>query len=135
MKLHYSDEERKMTAASKIALVTGGSRGLGRNMALRLAQAGKDVILTCVSKKELALEVAAEIEKLGQKAAVLPLDVGNIPQLNAFIASQTALGRVGQADDIGSIVAFLASEDSHWITGQRIEASGGCFCSSADEKS
>ena len=49
------------------------------------------------------------------------------PQLNAFIASQTALGRVGQADDIGSIVAFLASEDSHWITGQRIEASGGMF--------
>jgi NAD(P)-dependent dehydrogenase (short-subunit alcohol dehydrogenase family) len=49
------------------------------------------------------------------------------PQLNAFIASQTALGRVGQAEDIGCIVAFLASENAHWITGQRIEASGGMF--------
>jgi NAD(P)-dependent dehydrogenase (short-subunit alcohol dehydrogenase family) len=49
------------------------------------------------------------------------------PQLNAFIASQTALGRVGQPDDIGGIVAFLTSEKAHWITGQRIEASGGMF--------
>lgn len=49
------------------------------------------------------------------------------PDLNAFIASQTALGRTGQADDIGSIVAFLTSEKAHWITGQRIEASGGMF--------
>jgi NAD(P)-dependent dehydrogenase (short-subunit alcohol dehydrogenase family) len=49
------------------------------------------------------------------------------PQLNAFIASQTALGRVGQPDDIGGIVAFLSSEKAHWITGQRIEASGGMF--------
>ena len=49
------------------------------------------------------------------------------PQLNAYIASQTALGRVGQPDDIGGIVAFLSSEKAHWITGQRIEASGGMF--------
>jgi NAD(P)-dependent dehydrogenase (short-subunit alcohol dehydrogenase family) len=49
------------------------------------------------------------------------------PDLNAFIASQTALGRVGQVDDIGEIVAFLASEEAYWITGQRIEASGGMF--------
>jgi NAD(P)-dependent dehydrogenase (short-subunit alcohol dehydrogenase family) len=49
------------------------------------------------------------------------------PQLNAFIASQTALGRAGRPDDIGWIVAFLSSEKAHWITGQRIEASGGMF--------
>lgn len=49
------------------------------------------------------------------------------PQLKAFLASQTALGRVGQAEDIGCVVAFLASEKAHWITGQRIEASGGMF--------
>ena len=41
------------------------------------------------------------------------------------IASVTALGRVGEAEDIGSIVAFLCTEDAHWITAQRIEASGG----------
>jgi NAD(P)-dependent dehydrogenase (short-subunit alcohol dehydrogenase family) len=49
------------------------------------------------------------------------------PELNAFIASQTALGRAGQADDIGGVVAFLASAEAHWITGQRIEVSGGMF--------
>ena len=40
---------------------------------------------------------------------------------------QTALGRVGQAEDIGGIVAFLCSPDAKWINGQRIEASGGVF--------
>ncbi len=42
-----------------------------------------------------------------------------------MIASLTALGRVGEAEDIGSIVAFLCTDDGHWVTGQRIEASGG----------
>ena len=42
-----------------------------------------------------------------------------------MIASQAALGRVGQAEDIGGVVAFLCSEDAKWISGQRIEASGG----------
>ncbi len=46
-------------------------------------------------------------------------------QLNQMIASQTALGRVGLPDDIGAAVAMLLSPDARWITGQRIEASGG----------
>jgi NAD(P)-dependent dehydrogenase (short-subunit alcohol dehydrogenase family) len=45
--------------------------------------------------------------------------------LNKMIASQTALGRVGQAHDIGSVVAFLCSDDAKWINGQRIEVAGG----------
>ncbi len=47
--------------------------------------------------------------------------------LNAFVASNTALGRVGQADDIGLAVAALFGEGGRWINGQRIEASGGMF--------
>lgn len=47
------------------------------------------------------------------------------PDLNRMLAAQTALGRVGLPDDIGSAVAMLLSPDSGWITGQRIEASGG----------
>jgi NAD(P)-dependent dehydrogenase (short-subunit alcohol dehydrogenase family) len=46
-------------------------------------------------------------------------------QVNQAIASQTALGRVGQAEDIGGVIASLLSEDMRWINGQRIEVSGG----------
>src|SRR5688572_5505765 len=253
-----------MEQKQKIALVTGGSRGLGKNMALRLAEKGTDVILTYNAQKADAEAVVAEIEKLGRKAVALQLNVAEIgsfdgfmqqvlqvlqekwntakfdflvnnagigatipfmevteahfdefsnihfkgvffltqkalhhmnnggsivnlssgttrfgvpgysvyasmkgavetltkylakelggrkitvnvlapgaietdfnnaairsnPQMKGFLASQTALGRVGEAEDIGGIVAFLCSEDARWITGQRIEASGGMF--------
>jgi NAD(P)-dependent dehydrogenase (short-subunit alcohol dehydrogenase family) len=246
----------------KIALITGGSRGLGKNMALRLAGKGTHVILTYRTKQEEALAVVAEIEKLGLKAIALPLDTGEIktfdefftqlrrvlhhtfntdkfdflinnagiglhvpfaetteqafddlmnihfkgvyfltqkalpllkdggrivnlssglarftipgnsaygsmkgavetltrymakelgpkgitvnvlapgaietdfgggivrdnPNLNKFVADITTLGRAGLPDDIGGIIAFLCSEEAGWITGQRIEASGG----------
>ena len=47
--------------------------------------------------------------------------------VNDFIASQTALGRVGQPDDIGGVIAALLSDDNRWVNAQRIEASGGMF--------
>ncbi len=47
------------------------------------------------------------------------------PDVNSFIASQIALGRVGLPEDIGAAVAAIASDDCHWINGQRIEISGG----------
>jgi NAD(P)-dependent dehydrogenase (short-subunit alcohol dehydrogenase family) len=46
-------------------------------------------------------------------------------EMNARVASVTALGRVGLPDDIGGVVAFLCTEEARWINGQRIEASGG----------
>lgn len=49
------------------------------------------------------------------------------PQLNQFVASQTALGRAGLPDDIGDAIAALLSQSCRWINGQRIEASGGMF--------
>jgi NAD(P)-dependent dehydrogenase (short-subunit alcohol dehydrogenase family) len=51
--------------------------------------------------------------------------VSDNEQLNQFIASLTALGRVGLPDDIGGVVAFLCSDDAKWVNGQRIEVSGG----------
>ncbi|MEO7523907.1 MAG: SDR family oxidoreductase [Ferruginibacter sp.] len=47
------------------------------------------------------------------------------PDVNKYVASATALGRVGLPDDIGAVVAFLCTEDSKWINAQRIEVSGG----------
>ncbi|MGG6297970.1 SDR family NAD(P)-dependent oxidoreductase [Leptolyngbya sp. AN02str] len=49
------------------------------------------------------------------------------PEVNSFIASQTALGRVGLPDDIGGAIASLLSEDNRWVNAQRIEVSGGMF--------
>jgi NAD(P)-dependent dehydrogenase (short-subunit alcohol dehydrogenase family) len=47
--------------------------------------------------------------------------------LNSMVANNTALGRAGLPDDIGGAIASLLADGSHWITGQRIEASGGMF--------
>jgi NAD(P)-dependent dehydrogenase (short-subunit alcohol dehydrogenase family) len=253
----------KFEPTNKIALVTGASRGLGRNIALSLARKGNDVILTYRQNEAEGEAVVAEIQKLGRKAVALKLDAGALRQFDGFrdalaraletdwkrkdfdflinnaginrpstidqtteeafdellnvhfkgvyfltqkllplvadggriinissglarfatpgyaayasmkgaievftrylakeagsrgiaanvvapgaietdftgeslgrpgvrdfIASQTALGRVGVPDDIGGVVAFLCSEDGRWVNAQRIEASGGMF--------
>ncbi len=49
------------------------------------------------------------------------------PELNKFVASVTAMGRVGVPDDIGPMIASLLAEENRWLTGQRIEVSGGMF--------
>jgi NAD(P)-dependent dehydrogenase (short-subunit alcohol dehydrogenase family) len=250
--------------STPIAIVTGGSRGLGKSTALHLAAQGFDVILTYQSQQTQAEAVVAEIEASGRKALALQLDVANsssfpgfadavraalasrwdterfqvlvnnagtgmhaslmdtteaqfdamvnvhlkgtffltqkllplmadggrivnlssglarfaLPgyaayasmkgaietltrymakelgprgiavnvvapgaiatdfgggavrdnaQLNAFVASQTALGRVGEADDIGAMIASLCSPANRWVNAQRIEVSGGMF--------
>lgn len=249
---------------SKLAVITGGSRGLGKSAALKLAQQGVDVILTYHSNAAAAQAVTGEIEAMGMRAAALQLDTGDIAalagftqqlkdilaakwqrgnvdflvnnagvgihapiastteaqfdtlynihvkgvffltqqllpliadggrivnvstgltrfavpgyaayasmkgavevmtrymakelaprriavnvlapgaietdfgggavrdnaEMNAFIASQTALGRAGLPDDIGGAIANLLSENSGWINAQRIEVSGGIF--------
>lgn len=75
----------------KIALITGGSRGLGKNMALALAKKGNDVILTYHSKKTEADEVVSAIEALGQKAVALQLDSGNVKSFTNFIREVTTI--------------------------------------------
>jgi NAD(P)-dependent dehydrogenase (short-subunit alcohol dehydrogenase family) len=256
--------DKEIVVQNKIALITGGSRGLGRSGALALARRGVGVVLTYRTQKAEADAVVAEIEGLGGKAVALALDVGqsstfaafaeqvkqalrdkwgrdsfdflvnnagvglhamfaqttdaqftelmnvhlkgpffltqsllpliadggkilnvstgltrfampgyaayaamkgavevltrylakelgargisaNVlapgaietdfgggavrdnPQINAFVASQTALGRVGKPDDIGGAIASLLADESGWINAQRVEASGGMY--------
>lgn len=76
-----------MISNSKIALITGGSRGLGKEMALRIAEKGLDVVLTYNSKQDEAQAVVQQIEALGQKAAALQLNVGQVGTFNAFFAN------------------------------------------------
>ncbi|MBW1294090.1 SDR family oxidoreductase [Aquimarina litoralis] len=252
------------TLENKIALVTGSSRGLGKEMAIRLAEQGADILVTYNTNKTQADETVKEIENLGKKAFAFQLNVADVnsfdsffaniknkleahwstskfdilvnnagviahemiegtsettfdnlmniqlkgpffitqkalsmlnnngrvinistglarfslpgygayasmkagieaftrylakelgarqitanvvapgaintdmnkdalennPELEKTLSSVTALGRVGVAEDIGGVVAFLASEDARWINGQRIEVSGGMF--------
>lgn len=74
------------TTKNKIALVTGGSRGLGRNMAIALAKKGIDVIFTYNSNKEAADEVVTEIQALGQKAIAYKLNTSNVKEFDAFFS-------------------------------------------------
>ena len=69
---------------TRIALVTGGSRGLGREMALQLARQGRDVIVPYHSRAAEAAAVVREIEGLGRKAAALQLDTGVTGSFQAF---------------------------------------------------
>ena len=70
-------------------MVTGGSRGLGKNMALSLAKKGVDVILTYNSNKEEADKVVAEILSLGQNAIAFQLDAGNVKSFDVFLKEVT----------------------------------------------
>src|SRR5450432_2263224 len=72
-------------STNKIALITGGSRGLGKNMAIRLAEQGHDVIITYHANKEAADDVVAELAAKGAQAAALQLDVSDFNSLSAFL--------------------------------------------------
>ena len=93
-----------MENKNKIALVTGGSRGLGKDMALRLAEKGIDIILTYNSKAEEAQNVAEQIKQNGRKAATLQLNTGDIKSFNAF---KEKLGQVLNAEFGTDHIDFL----------------------------
>lgn len=78
------------TFERKIALVTGGSRGLGKNMAIAIAQKGIDLVITYNSKKAASDEVVAAIQSIGQKAVAFQLDTSNTKQFDAFIEQVTS---------------------------------------------
>lgn len=75
-----------MNKNSKIALVTGGSRGIGRDSAISLSKKGLDVIITYNNQKEKADAVVKEIEATGCKAAAIQLDVSDISSFDSFVS-------------------------------------------------
>lgn len=92
-------------AQHKIALVTGGSRGIGKETVLNLAHKGLDVIITYLSKKEEAEQVVTEVEALGQKALALQLNIANTSSLGVFVTSlQAGLNQVFGTDKIDFLV-------------------------------
>lgn len=91
--------------SKKIALITGGSRGLGKNTVLNLANKGVDSIFTYVSREGDANQVVAEVEKLSGKAVALPLDVGNVAEFHNFSERfKTTLRNNWQVDSFDFLV-------------------------------
>ena len=88
-----------------ISIVTGGSRGLGRNTAVSIARHGGDVILTYRSGAEGAKAVVAEIEALGRKAVALQLDVSEVSTFSAFVTSvRSALKSTWSRDSFDHLI-------------------------------
>jgi len=85
-----SQQTQQTQRTNRIALVTGGSRGLGRSAALHLADAGVDIILTYVSNEAEAHAVAAEIAGKGRRAVALRLDVASSASFELFAAAVKA---------------------------------------------
>ncbi|MGG5207921.1 SDR family NAD(P)-dependent oxidoreductase [Chryseobacterium sp. MIQD13] len=78
-----------MNTKTKIALITGGSRGLGKNAALKIAQKGLDVIITYKNSREEADAVVSEIKALGQNAVAYQLDTRDVKSFDGFVKNIT----------------------------------------------
>ncbi len=76
-----------METKSKTALITGGSRGLGKNMALAIAQKGIDTVITYHNNEAAANEVVASIRAMGRKATAIRLDTSDISTFDGFVSA------------------------------------------------
>jgi NAD(P)-dependent dehydrogenase (short-subunit alcohol dehydrogenase family) len=93
---------------------------------------GRPNMTECTVQRAANWQVSRHLEVRSLSPGAIETDFGggavrDNAQLNSFIASQTALGRVGMPDDIGGLIASLLSSDNRWVNAQRIEASGGMF--------
>jgi NAD(P)-dependent dehydrogenase (short-subunit alcohol dehydrogenase family) len=94
-----------MATEQKIALITGGSRGLGKDMALNLAKKGIDVLLTYNSQQHEAEAVVTEIEQLGQRAAALQLNTSDVSSFDAFFEQvKPTLTQTFQAEQFNFLI-------------------------------
>jgi 2-deoxy-D-gluconate 3-dehydrogenase len=120
--------------AGKVALVTGGSRGIGASLARALAEAGADVAL--VARTEGALqEVAAEIESLGRRALAVPVDVSRVAELPGMVERVVAeFGRIDILVNAAGVqvrkpMMEVTEEDWDYLTS--INQKAVYFCSQA----
>jgi 2-dehydro-3-deoxy-D-gluconate 5-dehydrogenase len=85
------DHYKKFDLTNKVAVITGASEGIGRDMAIGLAEAGADIII-CSRRADKLLEVKEAAEKTGRKADIYVIDIRNVSEiegLKAFIKAKT----------------------------------------------
>ncbi|WP_413375083.1 enoyl-[acyl-carrier-protein] reductase FabL [Alkalihalobacillus sp. 1P02AB] len=116
----------------KVALVTGSSRGIGKRIALRLAEQGYDIVINYARNKNAALETAAEIEQLGRKTLVVKANVGkpekikemfeeidqHFDRLDIFINNAAS----------GVLRPLMELEENHWDWTMNINSKALLFC-------
>lgn len=116
----------------KVALVTGSSRGVGRAIALRLADLGYDIVINYARSKQAALEVATEVEAKGRKALVVRANVGDIEKIKVLF--QTIHEEFGRLDVFinnaasGVLRPAMELEESHWDWTMNINSKALLFC-------
>jgi 3-oxoacyl-[acyl-carrier protein] reductase len=116
----------------KVALVTGGSRGIGRAAALALAKQGAQVVINYVSNEGAAREVAEEVQKAGGKAEIVQFDVGSGDAAEKAIAEVAK--RLGRLDilvcsagiSIDGLLLRLKDEDFDRILSVNVKGSVAC---------
>lgn len=105
-----------------ISLITGGSRGLGRNTALSIARGGGDVVITYHSRVDEAQALVAEIEALGRRAAAFQLDNGDTSSFPAFAERLRAALRDGWDRDTFDHLVHNAGHGEYAMIADTTEA-------------
>ena len=116
---------------SKVAMITGSSRGLGKALAIELAKNGYDIVVNYARSKTAAEETVKEIEALGQKAIMIRSNVGDVKKLRAmFEEVKEEFGRldvfISNAAS-GVLRPIMELEESHWDWTMNINAKGMLF--------
>ncbi|GAE37542.1 enoyl-[acyl-carrier-protein] reductase FabL [Halalkalibacter akibai] len=116
----------------KVALVTGSSRGIGKMIAIKLAERGYDLVINYARSKQAALDTASEIEVLGQRALVVKANVGKPEKIKELFAKiDEEYGRldilVNNAAS-GVLRPLMELEESHWDWTMDINSKALLFC-------
>jgi len=121
-----------MTSVSKVVLVTGASRGIGRAIALKMGSLGYSVALNCRTSVEQAQEVAAEIKLQGSEADVFVADVGNAEDVkNMLDAIRNKLGSLSVLVNNAGVVRdniLLRMKDDEWEDVLKSDLSSAFYC-------
>ncbi len=121
-----------MRLQNKVALITGGSRGLGRGIAVGFAKEGSDILVHYRERKDRADEVVREIKRLGRKAEALQADIGNTNEIEGFI--ERAWNIFGRIDilvnnaGIAYFKSFLELRFEQWRRVMSVNLDGVMLC-------